>query len=52
MTDVTALVSAGISWSTAMAMERWKAQEVLDLLRGSSRRDVLLEPLRPARGSI
>ena len=31
---VTALVRAGISFSTAMAMERWKAQEVLDLLGG------------------
>jgi hypothetical protein len=32
---VTALVRAGVSFSTAMAMERWKAQEVLDLLGGS-----------------
>ncbi len=31
---VTALVRAGISFGTAMAMERWKAQEVLDLLGG------------------
>jgi hypothetical protein len=31
---VLALVSAGISLGTAMAMERWKAQEVLDLLGG------------------
>jgi len=31
---VTALVRAGVSWSTAMAMERWKAQEVLELLGG------------------
>jgi hypothetical protein len=31
---VTALVRAGISFSTAMAMERWKAQEVLELLGG------------------
>jgi hypothetical protein len=31
---VTALVRAGVSFSTAMAMERWKAQEVLDLLGG------------------
>jgi hypothetical protein len=29
---VSALVRAGVSLSTAMAMERWKAQEVLDLL--------------------
>jgi len=33
---VSALVRAGVSFSTAMAMERWKAQEVLDLLGGSS----------------
>lgn len=32
---VTALVRAGVSLSTALAMERWKAQEVLDLLRGT-----------------
>ncbi|MGI0130452.1 MAG: hypothetical protein ACREEC_09945 [Thermoplasmata archaeon] len=31
---VTALVRAGVSFGTAMAMERWKAQEVLDLLGG------------------
>ncbi|HEY0411352.1 MAG TPA: hypothetical protein VGE42_13920 [Candidatus Dormibacteraeota bacterium] len=29
---VSALVRAGVSLDTAMAMERWKAQEVLDLL--------------------
>jgi hypothetical protein len=33
---VTALVRAGVSFSTAMAMERWKAQEVLDLLGGTA----------------
>jgi hypothetical protein len=32
---VTALVRAGVSFGTAMAMERWKAQEVLDLLGGT-----------------
>jgi hypothetical protein len=32
---VTALVRAGVSIGTAMAMERWKAQEVLDLLTGT-----------------
>lgn len=31
---VTALVRAGVSFGTAMAMERWKAQEVLELLGG------------------
>ncbi len=30
---VAELVRAGVSHETAMAMERWKAQEVLDLLR-------------------
>ncbi len=30
---VAELVRAGVSWGTAMAMERWKAQEVLELLR-------------------
>jgi hypothetical protein len=32
---VSALVRAGVSFGTAMAMERWKAQEVLDLLGGA-----------------
>ena len=30
---VAELVRAGVSHETAMAMERWKAQEVLELLR-------------------
>jgi len=30
---VAELIRAGLSQTTAMAMERWKAQEVLDLLR-------------------
>jgi hypothetical protein len=30
---VAELVRAGVSPETAMAMERWKAQEVLELLR-------------------
>ena len=30
---VAELVRAGLSHETAMAMERWKAQEVLELLR-------------------
>jgi outer membrane cobalamin receptor len=33
---VSALVRAGVSADTAMAMERWKAQEVLDLLHGAA----------------
>jgi hypothetical protein len=32
---VLALVSAGVSVDTAMAMDRWKAEEVLDLLSGA-----------------
>jgi len=31
-TLVAELVRAGLSWGTAMAMERWKAEEVLELL--------------------
>ncbi len=30
---VAELVRAGVSHETAMAMERWKAEEVLELLR-------------------
>ncbi|GAC1338922.1 MAG: hypothetical protein NVSMB29_05430 [Candidatus Dormibacteria bacterium] len=30
---VAELIRAGVSMTTALAMERWKAQEVLDLLR-------------------
>jgi hypothetical protein len=30
---IAELVRAGVSHETAIAMERWKAQEVLDLLR-------------------
>jgi hypothetical protein len=29
---VAELMRAGVSWGTAMAMERWKAEEVLELL--------------------
>ncbi len=39
---VAELMRAGLSFSTAMAMERWKAQEVLELLRP----DVTDETLR------
>ena len=31
--DVAELVRAGVSEETALAMERWTAQEVLELLR-------------------
>lgn len=34
---VAALMRAGVSWDTAMAMERWKAQEVLELLQQEQR---------------
>ncbi|MHB8719106.1 MAG: hypothetical protein ACYDAC_09490 [Candidatus Dormibacteria bacterium] len=50
--DVAALVAAGISWSTAMAMEAWKAREVLDLLRGSAHPEARMEPARRGRGTI
>ncbi len=48
---VAALLRAGLSLSTATAMEPWKAMEVLDLLRTSIRADQL-EPIAPARGTI
>ncbi|MGD1052783.1 MAG: hypothetical protein ABR950_03035 [Candidatus Dormibacteria bacterium] len=32
---VTELLRAGLSRGTVLAMERWKAQEVLDLLRSA-----------------
>ena len=34
-TLVTALLRAGLSRSTVLAMERWKAQEVFDLLHSA-----------------
>jgi hypothetical protein len=46
------LLSAGLSLSTAMAMEPWKAREVLDLLRTSGRREPQQELATPGRGSI
>jgi hypothetical protein len=36
---VSELIAAGISRSTALAMERWKAQEVLELLRFARARE-------------
>ena len=50
--DVAALVAAGISWSTAMAMESWKAREVLELLRAGVRPDVRLQAGARGRGTI
>ncbi|MGH7722525.1 MAG: hypothetical protein ACRENL_06790 [Candidatus Dormibacteria bacterium] len=46
------LLHAGLSLSTALAMEPWKAREVLELLRTSARRDAASEPTGPTRGSI
>jgi hypothetical protein len=49
---VDELMRAGLTRSTAMAMEGWKAREVLELLRDSGRGDAGFGALRPARGSI
>jgi hypothetical protein len=38
-TIVDALVRAGVTPTTALAMERWKAEEVLELLRQHGRTD-------------
>ena len=48
---VAALVRAGLSHSTVLAMESWKAREVLDLLRLSGI-EVRGEPLRAVRDTI
>jgi hypothetical protein len=39
-TVVAELMRAGVSWGTAMAMERWKAEEVLELLHARPDSDV------------
>jgi hypothetical protein len=49
---VTELMRAGLSMSTVLAMEPWKAREVLDLLHSAGLRDAHGEPTTPARGSI
>ena len=49
---IAELLRAGLSLSTATAMEPWKAHEVLELLRASLRSDPRLEPVAPARGTI
>ena len=49
---VAELVRAGVSSSTALAMESWKAREVLELLRVSGRRELGCEPAAPVRGTI
>jgi hypothetical protein len=49
---ISELMRAGLSLSTAMAMEPWKAREVLELLGFSGLGDPHLESATPARGSI
>lgn len=49
---VAALLRAGLSLSTATAMEPWKAHEVLELLRLSVRSEPQLGPVAPGRGTI
>jgi hypothetical protein len=46
------LIRAGLTRSTALAMESWKAREVLELLRESERGDAGLRPVSSARGRI
>ena len=46
------LMRAGVTRSTAMAMETWKAREVLELLRDTARADLSMGAIGPARGSI
>lgn len=38
---IAELIRAGLSWGTAMSMERWKAQEVLDLLTGEGHAEMI-----------
>ncbi len=49
---VVELLRAGLSRSTVLAMETWKAREVLELLYGAGRAEIPFEPAGPARGSI
>ena len=51
---VAKLLDAGVSWSTAMAMEGWKAREVLDLLRPEVTNELPKRPggSGPARGKL
>jgi len=46
---VDALVRAGLTPTTAQAMDPWKAEEVLELLRQHGRTDAPRGFLRPAR---
>jgi hypothetical protein len=49
---VEELMRAGVTRSTAMAMETWKAREVLELLHEAGQGDHHFRPLGAARGSI
>ncbi len=49
---IAALVRAGLSLSTATAMEPWKASEVLELLRMTVLIEAQHGPAAPARGTI
>jgi hypothetical protein len=46
------LMRAGVTRSTAMAMETWKAREVLELLGDTARAELAARAIAPARGSI
>ena len=46
------LMRAGVTRSTAMAMETWKAREVLELLRYPVHAELAMGAIGPARGSI
>lgn len=46
------LMRAGVTRSTAMAMEGWKAREVLELLRESARLEHSLGAVAAARGTL
>jgi hypothetical protein len=46
------LIRAGLTRSTALAMESWKAREVLELLRESGRGEAGFRSVSPASGSI
>jgi len=46
------LMRAGVTRSTAMAMELWKAREVLELLREPARGEAPGGALSAVRGSI
>jgi hypothetical protein len=49
---VADLIRAGLTRSTALAMESWKAREVLELLRETNRTELSFRPGTPAHGTI